>query len=137
METVERAREATTAPRFRSDASPDRFMRRLFGVTDPVYGSDREAHRAFRVSVVISGIRCLITYLVVPILVPLLSLSGWVAAPIGIALCIYAVINGIVSLKRFWQSDHRHRWVYTIFMGVVFAILALALVSDIARLAGS
>lgn len=125
----------TTAPAvgFRSDAAPDRFMRRLLGVTSPS-GSSSGAHSAFRVSVVVSAVRCLITYLVVPIMVPVLSLAGWVAAPIGIALCVFAVVNGIVSMKRFWGSDHRHRWMYTFFMVVVFVVLAVALVSEFTRL---
>ena len=127
-----------TAPAegFRSDAPADRLMRRLLGVTVPDGAESTEAHKAFRISVVISGIRCLITYLVVPVVVPLMSLAGWVAAPIGIALCVYAVVNGIVSLKRFWRSDHAQRWVYTGFMAIVFIVLGIALVSDLSRLGG-
>ncbi|WP_139651121.1 hypothetical protein [Tessaracoccus massiliensis] len=119
---------------FRSDAAPDRIMRRLLGVTELDHGSGRGAHRAFRISVALSGIRCLITYLLIPVVVPMASLAGWVAAPIGLALCAYAVINGVVSLRTFWRSDHRHRWTYTIFMAIVFGILTLALVSDLSRL---
>lgn len=126
----------TGAPdsRARSEAPADRFMRRLLGVSGRERQSSRAAHKAFRVSVAISAIRCLITYVAVPVLVPLLSLSGWIAAPIGIALCVYAVVNGIVSLRRFWGSDHPKRWMYTWFMVVVFVFLALALVADFSRL---
>ncbi|MDO5678480.1 MAG: hypothetical protein Q4G35_13375 [Propionibacteriaceae bacterium] len=137
METLNPTASTVAPPQqagFRSNGAADRFMRRLFGVTQPNQVSSEGAHRAFRISVVLSGVRCLITYLVVPILVPLLSLAGWVAAPIGIALCVYAVINGIVSMKRFWGSDHPHRWLYTGFMAVVFVILGLALVSEFSRL---
>lgn len=125
---------ASATPGFRSTGLPDRLMRRLLGVRTVTAGSSAGAHRAFRVSVVFSGIRCLITYLLVPVLVPMASLAGWVAAPIGIALCAYAVINGIVSLKRFWRADHPHRWVYTVFMTIVFVVLGLALASDLSRL---
>ena len=127
---------ATTGAGFRTHAAPDRIMRRLLGVTAPDGASSAGAHRAFRLSVLISAVRCLITYLVVPVAVPLLSLAGWVAAPIGIALCTYAVVNGIVSLKRFWRSDHPQRWVYTGFMAVVFVVLGIALGSDLSRLGG-
>ena len=122
------------APTYRSDGVADRFMRRLLRVGELDRRSSLAAHQAFRTSVIVSGVRCLITYILVPILVPILSLSGWVAAPIGIALCIYAVINGVISLRRFWGSDHPKRWMYTFFMFVVFAILAIALVSDLSRL---
>lgn len=118
---------------FRSNAAPDRVMRRLLGITELNQSSSQGAHRAFRIAVVVSAVRCLITYLMIPILVPILSLSGWVAAPIGIALCAVAVINGTVAVRRFWFSDHRYRWMYTIFMGFVFLILAIALYIEIDR----
>lgn len=126
-------RDATPAPDFRSDGVGDRFMRRLLGITAVSRKSGAGAHRAFRISVVVSGIRCAITYVLVPILVPLLSLAGWVAAPVGIALCVVAVVNGTVAVRRFWAGDHPRRWMYTGFMGVVFAILAIALVTEIQR----
>jgi len=124
--------EANTA-QFRSIAGPDRFMRKLLGISVISHRSDQGAHRAFRTAVVVSALRCLITYLMVPVIIPMLSLSGWVAAPIGIALCVIAVINGIVAVRRFWICDHRFRWMYTTFMGIVFLILAIALHTEINR----
>lgn len=109
-------------------------MRRLLGVHHLDRRAGSGAHRAFRISVVVSAVRCIITYLAIPVLVPLLSLSGWVAAPVGIALCVVAVVNGVISVRRFWASDHAKRWMYTGFMGVVFVILAVAMVSEFHRM---
>lgn len=120
--------------RFRSDGAADRFMRRLMGVQGLDRTQGEGAHRTFRIAVIVSGVRCLITYLLIPILVPLASFAGWVAAPVGIALCVLAVVNGVVSVRRFWKSDHAKRWMYTIFMGVVFIILGIALYSELSRL---
>lgn len=119
---------------YRSDRAADRFMRGVLGISALDRRSTQGAHRAFRVSVLVSAVRCLITYVLIPVTVPILNLSGWVAAPIGMALCVLAVVNGIVSVRRFWRSDHRQRWMYTAFIGVVFLILAVALISDLARL---
>ncbi|RKE66580.1 hypothetical protein BXY47_0553 [Dietzia kunjamensis] len=127
-------RDAAADPGFRSLRPADRAMRRLLGVRAVDRKAGSGAHRAFRISVMVSAVRCLITYLAIPILVPLLSLSGWVAAPVGIALCVVAVVNGVVSVRRFWASDHAKRWMYTGFMAVVFAILAVAMVSEFHRL---
>lgn len=124
----------STKSTYRSDGGADRFMRRLFRVNGVDQRSGSGAHRAFRISVMASGVRCLITYLLIPVLVPILSLGGWVVAPIGLALCVLAVVNGIVSVRRFWRADHPHRWMYTAFMAVVFVILAIALFSDLNRL---
>ncbi|MFT3875306.1 MAG: hypothetical protein QM708_02595 [Propioniciclava sp.] len=117
----------------RERSAADRFMRRLLRVNATDTKAIGDAHKAFRYSLVISGIRCLISYVLIPILVPVLAFAGVLAAPIGIALCVIAVVNGIVSVRRFWISDHRSRWMYTWFMAIVFAILAVALYADIAR----
>lgn len=128
------AEPAIEATGFRSDSTADRVMRRLLRVDGLNSSAGTGAHRAFRVSVLVSAVRCLITYLAIPIVFPLLSLSGWVAAPIGIALCVVAVVNGVISVRRFWASDHPRRWMYTGFMGVVFVILAVAMVSELHRM---
>ncbi|PRI12263.1 hypothetical protein B4915_02530 [Leucobacter massiliensis] len=114
-------------------------MRRLLRVSEVDRSAkvQREAHRGFRTSLIVSGVRCLISYLAIPILVPILGVAGVFAAPVGILLCVVAVLNGIYSVRRFWISDHRSRWMYTWFMAVVFAILAVALVTDVSRIAGA
>ena len=114
----------------------DRFMRRLLRVRTTDRKVLPDAHKAFRTSLMVSAVRCLITYLVVPIAVPLLCFAGVFAAPIGIALCVVAVVNGVVSVRRFWTSDHRMKWMYTWFIVFVFAVLAVALYADISRLVG-
>lgn len=114
----------------------DRFMLKLLRISEVKKSSTtaREAHRGFRISMVVSGIRCLITYLVVPIMVPILGFAGVVAAPIGIALCLFAAVNGVISVRKFWSADYRGKWMYTWFIAVVFVILAIGLVTDISRL---
>lgn len=121
-------------PAFRSEGAADRWMRRVLGVGRPDLRSGEGAHRAFRVSVVVSAVRCLVTYVLVPVLVPILSLGGWVAAPIGLALCALAAVTGVLSLRRFWRADHRHRWTYTAFIAVVFVILAISTATELNRL---
>lgn len=131
------AAQAPAAPAsrgYRSERPADRWMRRVLGVRGVDLRSGEGAHHAFRISVVISALRCVITYVAVPVLVPLLSLSGWVAAPVGLALCAVAGVNGVVSLRRFWRADHRHRWTYTVFITVVFAILTVATITELNRI---
>ncbi|MGO1563084.1 MAG: hypothetical protein ACTHW7_14805 [Actinomycetaceae bacterium] len=130
---------ATTLPPRRqhppvSYSPADRFMRALLRVA-PETGSDAGAHRRLRVSLFVSAVRCIITYVLIPVLVPILSIAQVLAAPVGIALCALAVVTGITSLRRFWALNHRSRWMYTAFVAVVFVTLAFALYSDISRLA--
>lgn len=143
--TTDASAPSTTAvvvgkDRNRSDRPADRFMRALLRIpqVDHVAAVDAKtnqgAHRAFRLSLVISGLRCLATYLVIPILVPVVSFAGVVVAPVGIALCLVAMVSGIAGVRRFWISDHRAKWIYTWFMAFVFITLAIFLVTDITRL---
>lgn len=119
---------------YRSDGPADRWMRRALGVTRVDLRSSAGAQHTFRISVVVSAVRCIVTYVAVPVLAPLLSLSGWVAAPIGLALCVVAAVTGVMSLRRFWRADHRHRWTYTAFITVVFVILTVATVTELNRI---
>lgn len=119
----------TTAP----VSSADRFMLRLLRVRE-IDRIDMEAvagaHRAFRWAIVFSAVRCTITYLLVPILIPVVSVAGMVATPLNITLCLLALVNGIVSMRRFWRTDHSGKWMYTWFMAVVFLILIGTLVYE-------
>ncbi|MFT4228890.1 MAG: hypothetical protein QM602_01210 [Microbacterium sp.] len=124
--------EPTTA---RAIGPADRFMRRLLRVSPADRRDVAGAHRAFRTAIVISGLRCAISYLLVPILIPITAVAGWVAAPLSLALCVFAMVNGVVSVRRFWAANHRSRWMYTAFMAVVFVVLIVAVVLDVGRLA--
>lgn len=134
MTTDELRPSLAARPTVRSERAADRAMRRLLGIRAPDPTSARGAHRAFRVSVVVSAVRCLVTYIAIPMLLPLLSLAGWVAAPVGIVLCVIAGISGVLSVRRFWRADHRHRWTYTAFIAVVFAVLTLSVLTELGRL---
>ncbi len=114
----------------------DRFMRAMLRVNSvkKTQKIERSAHRNMQIAMIISGIRCIITYLAIPIAVPIIGLSGMVSAPIGIGLSVIAVVTGISSLRQFWRSDHKYRWMYTAFIGVIFLVLAIALVSDISTI---
>ena len=113
----------------------DQFMRRILRIDgDAVPGAVFDARNKLRSSIIISGIRCVITYLLVPILTPIVGFSGVLAAPVSIALSVLAIVLGHNSLKRFWMADHRLRWRYTAFIVVVWVLLAAGIVWDIAGL---
>jgi len=115
-------------------SAADVFMRRMLRIRDTDKKSLMGAHRAFRASLVISGIRCIITYLLIPIAGPVVSAAGLAVLPISIALNLVAFVTGVVSLRRFWMSDHRSKWMYTWFIAVVFAVIIVTLAFDIAKI---
>lgn len=118
----------------------DRFMLRLLRIRKVDKLDEKSvagAHRAFRWAIVVSAVRCTITYLLVPLLIPVISIAGVLAAPLNIALCLVAGINGVISLRRFWRTDHRGKWTYTWFISVVFLILIGTLAYEITGLVTS
>ena len=110
-------------------------MRRLLQVGDDVDPSAVfGARRSMSGSIVVSAIRCTITYLVIPIVTPFVGFMSALGAPLSIALCVLAAVMGITSVRRFWIADHRARWAYTAFIGVVLVALTVAVAMDVATI---
>jgi hypothetical protein len=113
-------------------------MRRLLRVGDEVdKGAILGARRSTTTAIVISGIRCTITYLLVPILAPFMGLVETVGAPLAIALSFSAILMGVSGVRRFWIADHRARWAYTSFIAVVVSLLSVGIIFDLASLVSS
>ncbi len=105
----------------------DRAMRRLLHVPERRPASADAAHRIFSVGIVLSALRCLLTYIFLPILAPLLGVAGGVGPSVGIPLAVVALGFDVMGIRRFWLADHRWRWtmtvVYVLVMGLVVALL--------------
>ncbi len=88
---------------------------------------DEGAERLFSLAMVISGLRCTLSYVVIPFVLPLLglgasSLSPYIGLPIGL-VALYFDVKGI---RRFWIADHRLRWQMSlIYVAVICLVLYL------------
>lgn len=110
-------------------------MRRLLRVSGPTdAGAIFGATQAMGRSIAVSATRCIITYLVIPIITPFIGISDAIGAPISITLCLLAGILNVRSVRRFWMADHKYRWAYTAFGAVVLVLLAVGIGTDIVRL---
>ena len=87
--------------------------------------SDREAQRIFSWSIVISGIRCLIAYILLPFFLPFLGLSPKVGPWLGIVIGLVAIVANVLSIRRFSRSTHRLR---KLVIGINIAVIGLLLV---------
>lgn len=126
---------APRAPRSRVD----RFMLRMLRIdpadVDKIDTEEvRAAHRAFRWAIVVSAVRCTISYVIIPVLIPLLSVMGSLASPISIALCLVAIVNGWLGVRRFWKTDHNGKWGYTWFMALIYVISIVTIVHEISEM---
>lgn len=111
----------------------DVLMRRLLRVPDE-RGSGKAAERLFGKSLLISTVRCLLTYVVLPLLKPVVDLSGGVGPALGLVIGTISAVAIVASMRRFWAADHRMRWGYTAVGGAILVLLVFQAVGDVAAL---
>ncbi len=109
-----------------SRSPADRIARKVLLIGD----ADPQALMSLKGSLVLSAIRCVITYAILPALSPLIGWSGAVARPVSIALSLAAVALAVFSLRRVWLADWAYRWSYTAFIAVVLGFLGWFIVLD-------
>lgn len=94
------------------------------------------AERRFSQSMVVSGTRCLLTYLVFPYLLPVLGLADSVGPAISVPVGLVAIVFNGLSIRRFWRADHRLKWPVSTVNVLVIGLLCYLTVSDLVELAG-
>ncbi|HEY3239287.1 MAG TPA: hypothetical protein VGL92_06985 [Acidimicrobiia bacterium] len=103
---------------------------------DAPRASRTAAQQAFSRSVWISAARCLLTYVILPILGPIVGFSGRVGPVLGLVVGTVSMVAIVASIRRFFAADHRWRWRYTAIGGSILVLLVVQAVIDIADLAG-
>jgi hypothetical protein len=119
--------DVATAPRPAADVA----VRRLLRIPDGPAAPEGAAQRAFSASILVSGTRCLLTYIVLPFVAPALGLAAGVGPAVGIPIGVVAIGFNILTIRRFWAADHRWRWAYTAIALTVIALLLVLMVEDI------
>lgn len=89
------------------------------------------AQRAFSMAMVISGIRCLIAYILLPFIAPFLGLAPGVGPWLGVVIGIVAIVANVFSIRRFARSRHRLRKVVITINVVVIGFLLVLLGIDL------
>lgn len=95
--------------------------------------SDDAATKGFSQSILISAVRCLLTYVLLPFATTLVPLAG-VVPYIGIPLGLVAVAANVFSIRRFWVADHKWKRQVTVLHIGVLILLAFLLVNDVREL---
>jgi hypothetical protein len=84
------------------------------------------AQRAFSISMVVSGIRCVLAYIVLPFVTPFLGLAPGVGPGLGLVIGAIAIAANVYSLRRFWRLNHPWRkWITVLHAGVIAFLLVL------------
>ena len=117
-------------PQAASRSTAERIARAVLRVDN----AEPRALMPMKGSLVISAIRCTITYAIIPALAPIIGGIGILATPLSLLLSAVAAVMAIVSLRRVWQADWSGRWGYTAFAVVVLVLLAVVMAYDVGRL---
>lgn len=88
--------------------------------------TDDAAESVFSRSVVISGIRCVLTYVIFPFVAPLVGITASVGAVVGVLIGVVAIVFNVMSIRRFFAADHKYKW-WASAMNVAVIILLLVL----------
>ena len=115
----------------------DLVVRKLLRIRErPTGVSPRQAVNAFRRSMIISTIRCTLTYLVFPFLLPALGLVTDTGVVISIVIGALAMTCDIFSIRRFFAADHKWRWHFSTVAFTVICLLGVLLVKDVVHMIG-
>ena len=93
-----------------------------------------DAQRAFNRSMIVSGIRCTLAYVVLPFIAPLIGLAPGVGPVLGITIAVVAIIANVVSIRRFWRAQHPWRKPITVLHVAVIALMVVLIVYDLREL---
>lgn len=106
----------------------DNIMARLLFVSpqQEVYeeNSSAQAKGAFSFALLFSGVRCIIMYVILPFILPVIGLAGDFGVWLDIVINFVAIGAIIYSLRRFWTINYNRKWQY-----LPVAIVALFLLS--------
>jgi hypothetical protein len=87
--------------------------------------------RAVGLALLISGTRCILQYVVLPVVLPLIGLAGGLSFVIVVLLDVIALGLLISGLRYFWRSRHPRRFDILPLAGLIFIIILGSLTYDI------
>jgi len=105
-------------------------MRRLLRLPEGKTSTAAEARSAFQKSIAITACRCVVMYLVLPFVLPIVGVANDVGPVIGLIIGFLAMIAIVYSIRRFWRADHPKRWHYTVFATVIIGFLIYLAIRD-------
>ena len=99
-------------------------MRRLLRLpVDAPKATEVSARQLVEKSLLISMVRCLLTYIVLPFAAPIFGFATGVTPVVGILVGLVAIVANVASVRRFWRAEHRYRWHYTALASVIVVAL--------------
>jgi hypothetical protein len=111
----------------------DRAVARVLRVTPPapILETDinvtRGAENTFGLALFFAGVRCILEYVVLPFLLPVLGLTGKFGAPIVLGLNLIALVSLVYSVRKFYEINYKHKRAY-LFVSLVAGAIMVAFI---------
>ena len=102
--------------------------------SDGPKASEASARQLVEKSLLISMVRCLLTYVILPFGAPIFGFVTGVAPLVGLVVGAVAIVANVASVRRFWRADHRYRWPYTALATLIVAALVWLVAVDLIEL---
>lgn len=96
--------------------------------------SERRTENAFGLSLLFSGVRCILQYAILPFVLPMLGIAADAAVPLMLAISVLALVSIVASVRRFWRIGYRYRWQYLGVAVVALILLATFILLDLRAL---
>ncbi len=94
----------------------------------------RQAENALTLSLMFSGVRCLLQYALLPFLLPIIGVAADATVPILLGINVVAMVSIFFSLRRFWAIGYDRRWQYLVVAVVALTLLVAFTAYDIINL---
>ena len=94
----------------------------------------RGAENALTLSLMFSGAHCLLQYVLLPFLLPVVGIAADATVPILLLINLAAMVSIFFSLRRFWTIGYAHRWRYLVVAVAALVLLLAFTVYDILKL---
>ena len=122
----------TVVAQARPYGAADRVARRVLRIRTPE--GDHDVHNIFSSSIALSATRCLLSYIILPVLAPWIGAVPIIGPAIGVPVGLVALVFDVRAIRRFFLADHRWRWVAAALYLVVMAMVTALVVRDFFRL---
>lgn len=91
-----------------------------------------QPERVFSQSILISAVRCTLTYVVFPFVAPIVGIASGIGSTIGLIVGTIAIVANVFSIRRFFKADHRYKWPVSALNAGIIVLLVILLVIDAA-----
>lgn len=119
------------AGRSRADLVVRKVLRIRDRPNSPTSGS---AYGSFQRSMLISAVRCTLTYVIFPFVAPAVGFATGVGPVVGLVIGSFAIVCDVFTIRRFFAVDHRWRWPVSLLAFGVICLLTVLLVQDLSHL---